>query len=131
MKFKFIILISYLYITPGFAQENIVASGKKDDNVFINTSETQLIIDDNETINPEVNDLPDGIMLQGTTMIQVKNGFAIPMERDVILSNGTRVRKDGYFFRKNKPKMLLNIDEYIDISGKIHPITKTNSFINN
>jgi len=73
------------------------------------------------------NTLPNGIMLIGTKMSRVNNGVIQPLEKDVIFSNGTRVRKDGYVFRKNKYKLLLNIDEYVDASGKILPITKINS----
>lgn len=74
--------------------------------------------------------IPNGIMLIGTTMMLVKNGVATPLEKDVVFSNGTRVRKDGYVIRKNKHKLLLNFDEYVDASGKILPITKSSSFIN-
>ncbi len=74
--------------------------------------------------------IPNGIMLIGTTMMIVKNGVSTPLEKDVVFSNGTRVRKDGYVIRKNKHKLLLNFDEYVDASGKILPITKTSSFIN-
>lgn len=121
MRFTILVLISYLIITPVFGQQNNTASVKNDKTPSVSASEELL---KGETVVDEIekSDLPDGIMLRGTTMVQVKNGIVTPLERDVILKNGTRIRKDGYIFRKHKPKMLINVDEYIDTSGKIHPI---------
>lgn len=129
MRFTILVLISYLIITPVFGQQNNTASVNNDKMPSVSASDELL---KGETVVDEIekSDLPDGIMLRGTTMVQVKNGIVTPLERDVILINGTRIRKDGYIFRKHKPKMLLNDDEYIDTSGKIHPINKINSFTN-
>ena len=83
--------------------------------------------------DPEVlidNSLPNGIMLYHTKMVIVKNGVVTPIEKDVYLANGTKIRKDGFIFMKNKPKLLLNLDEYIDASGKILPIKKITSSTN-
>jgi UDP-3-O-[3-hydroxymyristoyl] glucosamine N-acyltransferase len=66
--------------------------------------------------------LPNGIMLYGTQMVIVKNGVVRKMKKDVVLSNGTRVRTDGFIFRKNRYQMLLNFGEYVDASGNILPI---------
>ncbi len=74
--------------------------------------------------------LPNGIMLFGTTMVYVKNGVIKPLEKDVVFSNGTKVRKDGYIIRRNKHKILLNFDEYVDVSGKILPISRSSTLIN-
>ena len=90
-----------------------------------NRSAVEITADNSKHLND--NTLPNGIMLVGTKMSRVNNGVIEPLEKEVLFSNGTRVRKDGYVFRKNKYKLLLNIDEYVDASGKILPITKINS----
>ena len=71
--------------------------------------------------------LPDGIILHGTKMVIVKKGVMRLLPKQVLLPNGTRVTSDGYVYRKNKPKMLLNYGEYIDPSGKIIPMGIINS----
>ncbi len=128
MKLSTITMLGIALTTLSNAQNNITADKGKVDKVIVTIPAT-VVSGDSESVTSESKDLPDGIMLQGTTMVRVKNGIITPLEKDVVLSNGTRIRKDGNIFRKNKPKMLLNVDEFIDNSGKIHPINKSNSFI--
>lgn len=116
--------------TLSFAQQNntVSTTGRYTQVV---EAENEYIDEDSENLNLLTDKtLPDGIMLQGTRMVIVKSGVISPMDKDVIFPNGTRVRKDGYIFRKNKVKLLLNVDEYVDNLGKILPITKLNSLIN-
>ncbi len=130
MKLSTITMLGIALTTLSNAQNNITADKGKVEKGVIIVPETDVSGELN-SVPSESKVMPDGIMLQGTIMVQLKNGIIKPLEKDVVLSNGIRIRKDGYIFRKNRPKMLLNVDEFIDTSGKIHPINKSNSFITN
>jgi hypothetical protein len=139
MKFL-IAAISLTLTTNIYAQSNLSlnkepASGSDEAGVSSEVQTTALTslpgVEESDTREeyPVNKALPDGIMLYRTKMVIVKDGVMKPITADVVLPNGTRVRKDGFVFQKNKYKVLLNLDEFVDMTGKIRPIPVTTTQI--
>ena len=61
----------------------------------------------------------DHLMMQGGKMVMVKNGQDAIMDKDMTLSNGTRVRKDGTVEMKNGNTLHLQEGEMMDMNGEM------------
>ena len=114
-----------------YSQSNMTVSNERSPVGLINSTNTTETPDDtDESIIKTDYTLPNGILLYGTKMVVVKNGVMRELTKEIVFQNGTRVTRDGFIYRKNKPKMLLNYGEYIDLSGKIIPMKHINSITN-
>lgn len=61
----------------------------------------------------------DHLMMKGGKMIMVKNGKDAIMDKDMTLSNGTKVRKDGTVEMKNGKNLHLQEGEMMDMDGEM------------
>jgi len=65
-------------------------------------------------------------MLQNGKMMVVKNGKTTSLDRDMTLSNGTHITKDGACTKKDGTKMTMKEGEHMDMSGNMLSM-KTNN----
>lgn len=68
---------------------------------------------------------PDGVMIQNGKVLLVKNGQKTILDRDLTLSNGTKIMSDGTWFKKDGTKVTLKEGQHIDMAGNLIPM-KTN-----
>ena len=58
-------------------------------------------------------------MMTDNKAMVVMNGKMAPLEKDVILSNRTRIKNDGTVRKKDGNKKMLKNGEYIGMDGKM------------
>ena len=58
------------------------------------------------------------MMIDNKAMV-VMNGKMAPLEKDVVLSNRTRIKNDGTVRKKDGNKKMLKNGEYIGMDGKM------------
>ena len=58
------------------------------------------------------------MMIDNKAMV-VMNGKMAPLEKDVVLSNRTRIKNDGTVRKKDGNKKMLKNGEYIGMDGKL------------
>ena len=73
------------------------------------------------------NTYPDGYLFQNGKMVLVKNNKMTPLEKDVTLSNGTVIMKNGSYQKKGGTKTLFRDGEYMDMNGKMVVVNKSGS----
>lgn len=80
-----------------------------------------------DTVRLDINDKnhPDGVMMTSGTMKLVKSGVVTPMEKDIVMSNGTTVQPDGTIIKKDNSRMMLLEGQHMDMAGKISVIKDT------
>lgn len=61
----------------------------------------------------------DGFTLKDGKMMTVNDGKFTVMNRDVTLSDGTKVMTTGYYMKKGGPKTELKEGEHIDLDGNV------------
>jgi hypothetical protein len=54
-------------------------------------------------------------------MVVYKDGKMTTMEKDINLSNGTVIMKNGYFMKRNGTKIKLKEGEHLDMMGQLIP----------
>lgn len=69
----------------------------------------------------EDNRLTDGVVMQNGKVMIVKSGKMTPMEKDLTMSNGTKVMRDGSYMHRDGKKVMLKEGEHLDMGGKISP----------
>lgn len=60
---------------------------------------------------------PDGFTMQNGKMMIIKNGKVTMMEKDVTLSDGTVIMRNGYYMKKGGKKMMMSEGQHMDIYG--------------
>jgi len=75
--------------------------------------------------NPVDKSLADGYVMQNGKIMQVKNGQTTLLERDITMSNGTKITGDGTCIKKDGSKMKFKEGQHMDMSGNMGPL-KTN-----
>lgn len=58
-------------------------------------------------------------MMTDNKAMVVMNGKMAPLEKDVVLSNRTRIKNDGTVRKKDGNKKMLKNGEYIGMDGKM------------
>jgi hypothetical protein len=64
----------------------------------------------------------DGVMMQNGKLIQVKDGQVTTVEEDLTLKNGTKIKSDGTYIKKDGSKMTLKEGERFDMAGNVIPM---------
>lgn len=102
---KVVLTIATVIFTLGaYAQSDTTKrSWDKSDNSYSSNSENQ-----NHT---------DGYYFKDGKVVLVRNGKTTPLDRDVTLTNGTKITDDGYYTERGGTKMKFKEDEHIDLSG--------------
>jgi hypothetical protein len=72
---------------------------------------------------------PDGFLLVNHKLVMVKQGIITRMDKDIRLSNGAKVLREGYVVKPNGYIILINQGEYLNMTGKIVPINKSDVFL--
>ena len=72
--------------------------------------------------NPGEKSNPDGFIMQNGKMMQVKNGKTTNIERDITLTNGTKIKSDGSCVNKDGTKMTMKEGQHMDMSGNMTPM---------
>lgn len=67
----------------------------------------------------------DGVMMKNGGMVTVKKGKMAPMANDLICKDGTRVSSSGSISKKDGSQKMLKEGEYMDVCGKVIPITNS------
>ena len=103
---KVVLTIATVIFTLGaYAQSDTTKrSWDKSDNSYSSNSENQ-----NHT---------DGYYFKDGKVVLVRNGKTTPLDREVTLTNGTKITDDGYYTEKGGTKMKFKEGEHIDLSGK-------------
>jgi hypothetical protein len=68
---------------------------------------------------------PDGFLLINNKLVMIKQGIIVSMTDDIRLKNGSKVLRQGYVVRPGGYIILINEGEYLDMTGKIQPINKS------
>ncbi|MEQ1588565.1 MAG: DUF6799 domain-containing protein [Cyclobacteriaceae bacterium] len=63
----------------------------------------------------------DGIMMTDGKMIIIKDSVSSPMQKQMIMSDGTKVNMDGMCFKMNGEKMKMREGDHINMRGILHP----------
>lgn len=120
---KLLLAIAVVAITTGaYAQTNDMNNTKSQDIKNKNT------LDKNYNQHSDVYNHPDGYMMQNGKVMVIKNGKLTQVEKDVTLSNGTIITKDGTYLTKGGTKTVFKEGEHMDLTGKIIPMDKSNSY---
>jgi hypothetical protein len=61
----------------------------------------------------------DGVIMHNGKMMTVKNGQMSHFERDITMSNGTKIRSDGTCIYNNGKKSMMKEGQHMDMSGNI------------
>jgi hypothetical protein len=64
----------------------------------------------------------DGYLMKNGRMVVVKNGKTTNLEKEITLSNGTRVMTNGNYIKRGGTKKMFKEGEHIDLTGKIIPM---------
>ncbi|MFO7657565.1 MAG: DUF6799 domain-containing protein [Bacteroidales bacterium] len=75
--------------------------------------------------NPVGNPYPDGVMMQNGKMMMVKNGKTTVLDKDMTMSNGTKIMSNGTCIKKDGTKTTMKEGQHMDMSGNMVP-AKTN-----
>ena len=97
----------------------------QDPNININNQNIQDSRDSKMKQNGMQNH-PDGYMIQNGKMMMVKNGKMTMIEKDITLSNGTMIMRNGNYINKGGTKMMMKEGQHMDMSGKMIPMKTTN-----
>jgi len=120
---KVLLAIAVVTISTGaFSQTNDMNSNKSQDTKNKNT------LDKNYNQNSDGYNHPDGYMMQNGKVMVVKNGKMTLVEKDVTLSNGTTISKDGNYLIKGGNKTMFKEGEHMDLNGKLVPMDKSNTY---
>jgi hypothetical protein len=95
----------------------------------IDSTKKKLNQQDKQTQNMQNNlvdkSLADGIVMKDGKIMQVKNGKMTLLDRDVTLTNGTKIMVDGTFTNKDGSKTTFKEGQHMDMSGNVTSV-KTN-----
>jgi hypothetical protein len=67
--------------------------------------------------------MKDCCMMKDGNMMVMKNGKTMPMEKDMIMKNGTKCMPNGECVMKNGKKMQMKEGQCMDMSGKMDKCT--------
>lgn len=104
--------------TSVFAQNNDPNNKRQD----IKNKST---LDKNYNQNPDIYDRSDGYIMKNGKIMMIKNGQLTQLDKDVTLSNGTFIGKDGTYLIKGGTKTTFREGEHMDLMGKINQMDKT------
>ena len=93
-----ILLIAFTLNTGAFAQHNMDNMGKKEHKLDMKK---------------------DHVMMMGGSIKMVKNGYEMPMDKDMTMGNGTKVMTDGMCIKKDGTKMTMKNGDMMDMDGKM------------
>lgn len=62
---------------------------------------------------------PDGVMMQNGKMMVVKSGKMTSLDRDMAMTNGTKIMSDGTYIKKDGTKVTLKEGQHLDMSGNM------------
>ena len=110
---KLILAVATIAFTAGACALNDSTS---DRNSLQDTNNTQ---GQNEHDNPVDKRHPDGVIMQNGKIMKVKNGKMTSLDKDMTMSNGTKIMNDGTFVKKDGTKMKMKEGQHIDMSGNI------------
>jgi hypothetical protein len=61
----------------------------------------------------------DGVMMKDGKMMEVKDGKTMPMDKEMTMSDGTKVMEDGTVMTKDGKKMMMKDGEHMSMDGKM------------
>ncbi len=61
--------------------------------------------------------MKDGVMMKDGKVMMMKDGKSMAMDKDMTMSDGTKVMKDGTVMKKDGSKMMMKDGESMDMSG--------------
>ncbi len=62
---------------------------------------------------------PDGVIMKDGKMMVVKDGKISVMDKDLLLSNGTKIMSNGTIVKKDGSKIMMKEGDYKDMSGNV------------
>ena len=62
---------------------------------------------------------PDGYVMKEGKVMKIKDGKFTTLDKDVTLSNGTVIMKNGSYMKNGETKMMLKEGEHIDLQGNV------------
>ncbi|MDX5346590.1 MAG: hypothetical protein LPJ89_11645 [Hymenobacteraceae bacterium] len=73
-----------------------------------------------QVLSPErLNQLGDGYIMYEGKVMQVKNGKAVAVEKDMVLTDGTKIMRDGSISYKDGRKARLNDGDFVSMEGRV------------
>ena len=70
-------------------------------------------------VSPVVAMEKDGVMMKDGKMMMMKDGKMMPMDREMTMSNGTKVMKDGKMMMKDGEEMNMKDGQMMMMDGKM------------
>lgn len=101
-------------------------AGEKENNL-INKSTPELQNPNDNIRKKEVtgHPYPDGILMTNGMVSLTKGGKISIIEKEITMSNGTRVLSNGTIINKNGSITLMKEGEHMDLTGKLTPVKGT------
>ena len=69
---------------------------------------------------------PDGVLMKDGKLMVVKNGKKTTLDQDMSMSNGTKIKTDGNYTKKDGSTMRLKEGEHMDMEGNINLMNSNN-----
>ena len=73
---------------------------------------------------------PDGVLMLEGKMMLIFGGKMKKLKKDIIMSDGTKVKRDGTIVKKNGTEMRMREGDHVDHSGRITTIKDAGSTSN-
>ncbi len=64
--------------------------------------------------------MKDCCMMKDGKMMIMKDGKSVPMEKDMVMKNGTKCMKNGECIMKDGKKIMMKNGDCMEMSGKMH-----------
>lgn len=113
---KLILVVVAVAITVGaYAQVN----NNQNQNLQNNPQDVKNTQKQNLQNNSVGKSQADGVMMLNGKMMVVKNGKVTNLDRDMTMSNGTRIMSDGTCIKKDGTKVMMKEGQHLDMSGNM------------
>lgn len=111
---KLILVFAAIVITAGAYAQTDSTNMKLSQN---NTNKNQ-----NMQNNPVDKSYKDGVIMHNGKMMKVKNGQTTSFDKDITMSNGTKMMSNGTYIKKDGTRMTMKEGQQMDMSGNIIPM---------